>query len=68
MIATGLLGQKPYNAADYQVATSVRLLLTTEDVRPLVEGRPAADHAMRICPTYPGHAPAALPPEWSSQA
>jgi glutathione S-transferase len=61
-IADGVLGGDPPNAADLQIASSVRLLLTLGDVRPLVEGRPCAEVAMRLFPRYPGEAPAGLLP------
>lgn len=65
LIADGVIGNETPNIADYQVASSVRLLLTLADLRPVVEGRPAGRHAMRIAPDYPGHIPAgALPAGW----
>lgn len=54
LLAAGVLGGDPLNAADFQVATSVRLLLTLEDVAPLLAGRPAAAHAWAVVPSYPG--------------
>lgn len=65
LIADGTIGGADPNLADYQVATSVRLLLAVEDIRPLIEGRPAAEHARRLVPDYPGRVPAgALPAGW----
>jgi glutathione S-transferase len=64
LIADGVIGGEEPSVADYQVGVSVRLLMCFEDVRPLVEGRPAADLAMRIDPDYPGHVRAVLPREW----
>lgn len=64
LLAEGVIGNQPLNVADYQIATSVRLLLTMDDVRPYLEGHPAADYALRVVPEYPGYAPAALPDEW----
>jgi glutathione S-transferase len=64
LIAEGTIGGAQPNAADFQIATSVALLMTMEDVAPLIEGRPAADFARRIAPDFPGHAPKALPPDW----
>lgn len=64
-IAEGTIGGAQPNLADYQVATSVRLLMTLDDVLPLIDGRPAADHARSLVPDYPGHIPAgALPADW----
>ena len=58
-----MIGGVP-NAADFQIATSIRLLMTLDDTRPALDGRPIADYALRLVPDYPGYAPAALPPEW----
>ena len=63
-IAAGVIGSDGPNAADFQIATSIGLLLTIEDVRPAIDGRPAAELARRIDPDYPGHMPPILPPEW----
>ena len=65
LIAEGVIGAESPNAADFQIATSVRVLLTIEDVAPAVEGRPAAELARRLMPDYPGGIEAgALPGEW----
>ena len=64
LIAEGTIGAAEPNAADFQIAPSVALLMTMDDVRPLIEGRPAAELARRIVPNFPGHAPRGLPPEW----
>jgi glutathione S-transferase len=63
-IAEGVIGGEQPNAADFQIATSVALLMTMEDIRPLIEGRPAAELARRIVPDFPGHAPSGLPKDW----
>ena len=63
LLAEGVIGGAP-NAADFQIATSIRLLMTLDDVRPAIDGRPIADYALRLVPDYAGYAPAALPPEW----
>ena len=57
-IAEGTMGGAESNAADLQIAPSVRLLATMDDVRPLLEGRPCLDLAMRLFPSYDGHMPA----------
>ena len=57
------------NAADLQIGAGVRLLLTLEDVRPLLDGRPAGALARRWFPAYPGDVPAGtLPAAWLSAA
>lgn len=53
------------NAADLQIGSTLRLLLTVADVRPLIAGRPAADLALRLWPAHAGEVPAGtLPAEW----
>ena len=64
LIEAGTLGTNPPNAADYQIATSVRLLLCFEDLRETLEPRPAAIHAHRIVPDFPGRIPPAIQAEW----
>jgi glutathione S-transferase len=64
LLDDGVIGGEQPNAADFQVAASVRVLLVFDDLRPLIDGRPAARHARRIVPEYPGHINAVLPQEW----
>jgi glutathione S-transferase len=54
LIAAGTIDGADLNVADFQIGTSVRLLMAFEDLRPLLEGRPAGRHAMRVAPDYPG--------------
>jgi glutathione S-transferase len=63
-IADGTIGGREPNAADYQIGATVRAMLAMEDLRPQIEGRPAANLARRIVPTYPGHLPSVVPLEW----
>jgi glutathione S-transferase len=67
LLAQGVIGGEPRNAADFQVGTSVRLLLLFEDLRPLVAYRPAGDHARAIWPDVGPEIPAFLPLEWLPQ-
>ena len=63
-IGDGTIGGDAPNAADLQIGAALRLLLTIEDVAPLLDG-PAAELARRFFPEYPGVVPAgALPPAW----
>jgi glutathione S-transferase len=55
------------NAADFQIGTTVRVFLAYEDLRPVVEGRPAAALAMRLLPRYPGPIRPFLPPQWLAE-
>jgi glutathione S-transferase len=54
LIADGVLDGEELNAADFQIATSVRLLMCFDELRPRIEGRPAGAFAMRVCPGFPG--------------
>jgi glutathione S-transferase len=63
-IAAGTIGNPERNAADFQIATSIGLALTLDDLKPLIEPRPAGTLAHEIVPNYPGHTPPILPPAW----
>jgi glutathione S-transferase len=63
-IAAGVLNGPEPNVADFQIAPSLGLALTMDDLRPAIEGRPAAALAARLVPDYPGHTPPILPREW----
>jgi glutathione S-transferase len=63
-IAEGVLGEEQPNAADLQIATSLRLLMTLDDVRPAIESRPAGELALRLVPDFPGRTPPVLPRAW----
>src|SRR6478672_1116284 len=65
LIATGVIGGEEPNAADFQIATSVRQLLNVGDLDPETRGRPAAELAMRLIPEFgTDFPPGLLPPEW----
>lgn len=58
-IAAGTIGDGEHpNAADLQISSTVRLLMTIGDVRPLIDGRPCAELALKLFPSWPGHVPA----------
>lgn len=64
-IEDGLIGagEQP-NAADLQIGSTIRLLLSIGDMRPLIEGRPAAG-LTKWFPPLVGEVPAGvLPAEW----
>jgi glutathione S-transferase len=66
-IADGVLGGDQPNAADLQIGSSIRLLMTLADVRPLIEGPPArpALGLTRWFEPQAGEAPAGtLPADW----
>ena len=64
LISDGTIGGGELNAADFQIASSTRVLLNFPQLRPLIEGRPAGAHAMRIVPDFGREVPVSLPPEW----
>ena len=63
-IAAGTLDGEQLNAADFQIAPSCGLAMTLQDLRPLIEARPAGELAARVVPDYPGDVPPILPAEW----
>jgi len=50
-------------AADLQIASTVRLVLTLADARPLIEGRPCAELARRLFPDADGEMPVGSLPQ-----
>ena len=64
LISDGVIGQEQPNAADFQIGGSVALLRTFEDVRGVIEDRPAAALARRLYPWYPGRVGPSFPREW----
>lgn len=64
LVTSGVLNGEQLNAADFQIAPSIGLAMTLDDLRPLIEDRPAATLAKRLVPSYPGKMPPVLPPEW----
>jgi glutathione S-transferase len=63
-IADGVLGGEALNAADFQIATSLRLMMTLDDARPAIEARPAGEHARRVVPDFPGRVGPVFPAPW----
>jgi glutathione S-transferase len=63
-VESGVLGGERPNVADFQIAPSIGLALTLDDLRPAIENRPAGALARRFVPNYPGKMPPVLPPEW----
>jgi glutathione S-transferase len=64
LIAEDTIGGAEPNAADLQIAPSVRLLWCLEDVRPAVEGRPAGELAERVASRLRGQIPPVFPAGW----
>jgi glutathione S-transferase len=63
-IESGVLNGEQLNVADFQIAPSLGLAMTLDDLRPAIENRPAGALARRIVPDYPGQMPPVLPAEW----
>jgi glutathione S-transferase len=63
LIALGTIGGATLNAADFQIAPSVRMMLAMTDIAHLIIDRPAAALARRVVADYP-EIPAALPAAW----
>jgi glutathione S-transferase len=63
-IEAGVIGGEQPNIADFQIAPSLRLAMTLDDLRPAIEPRPAGQLALRLVRDYPGHCPPVLPPAW----
>lgn len=57
-IAEGTIGGEQPNAADLQIASSLGLIGTFADVRPLLAQRPAWELTQRLFPQYDGELPA----------
>jgi glutathione S-transferase len=64
LIAAGVLNGAELNVADFQIAPSIGLAMTLDDLLPAIEGRPAAALAKRVVPDYPGKTPPILPAAW----
>jgi glutathione S-transferase len=64
LLAEGVIGGERPNAADFQIAPSVRLMLCFDQLRPQIEDRPAGRHARALVPDYPGRFREVFRPEW----
>jgi glutathione S-transferase len=63
LLESGVLGGEDLGAADFQIGSSVRVLVAMGDVSRLVAGRPAESFARRVVSDYP-EVPAVLPADW----
>ena len=63
-VLSGVIGGTEPNAADFQIAPSIRLAMTVGDLRPFIEDRPIGHAALRLVPDYPGDLPPGLPRDW----
>lgn len=65
LVAEGTIGGEAPNAADLQIASTLRLMLTIGDVAEQMRERPVEELAMRLFPEYPGSIPTgAFPASW----
>lgn len=60
----GVIGGPEVNAADLQIASSVRALDLFSDLAPLIANHPAVSYARELFPDFPAGPPAQLPREW----
>jgi glutathione S-transferase len=63
LIARGVIGADEPNAADFQIGTTLRVMLSFHDLRPVLEHRPARQLALRLVPHWPDEVPPFLPRE-----
>lgn len=63
LLDTGLIGREELGAADFQIGSSVRMLLAFEELDRFLARRPAEAFARRAVPEYP-MIPAVLPVGW----
>lgn len=68
LIADGVICGPEPNAADFQILTTIRTLLTMDDLRPFVAGRPCEAPARELWPSPVEPVPGALPAEWIQSA
>jgi glutathione S-transferase len=64
LLAEGVIGGEHRNAADFQIAPSVRLMMCFDQLRPHIESRPAGAHALALVPDYPGRFREVFPAQW----
>lgn len=64
LIASGAIGGSEPTALDFQIGSSIQLLLQIGDVRPLIEGRPAERLAGAWFEPGPADIPAGAFPAW----
>ena len=60
LIDDATIGNQAPNAADFQLAAQVRILMCMDDLRPTIERHRCAQLAMALYPAQPGRVPPAL--------
>jgi glutathione S-transferase len=61
---SGTIGGPELNAADFQIGTTLRVMLASADYAPAMDGRPAAELARRVWPDYRFSLPSLVPAEF----
>lgn len=65
LASEGVIGGAEPNAADLQIGSTIRILLTIGDLEPILAGSAGERIALTHFPDYPGHVPAgAFPSGW----
>lgn len=64
LVGAGVLGASERNAADFQIAASLRLLMAFEDLRPALDDRPAGRLALEVAPDVGARLPPLFPADW----
>jgi glutathione S-transferase len=65
LLSEGTIGSDERNAADFQIAATLRALLSFEDVAPAIVDRPAGRFAVELFPEWPTTIPAGMiPADW----
>ena len=64
LLAEGVIGGERPNAADFQIAPSVRLMLNFDQLREHIDARPAGRHARALVPGLPRPIPGSVPAAW----
>ena len=60
LIGDGIIGGHEPNAADFQIAPTLRVLMSYEDLAPAFEGRPAGELRDAAAARVPDHGPCGL--------
>jgi glutathione S-transferase len=60
-VGEGVIGGDEPNVADLQIGSSLRLLMTIDELRGRIEPRPSGQLALRLFPEYPGRIRTASP-------
>lgn len=61
LISRAVLSADEPGAADMMIAPTTRAFLWWQDLRPMLEGRPAAEHARRLAPAFDADIPPVFP-------